>query len=115
MGSRSFGDEDDYFARRYISVGYPNSFGGKPAVEFDIDIDDIDSDGDGLELETTFGTSPFGYGWSGGPLWLWENEKPYVVGVLAGSEKDEFDPRRWVFAGGKLLVERVKFGLTNFV
>ncbi|GEM_PF-1977184 len=114
MGSRWFGSESDYFARRYISVGYPDSFGGKPAVEFDIDIDDIDSDGDGLELETTFGTSPFGDGWSGGPLWLWENEKPYVIGVLAGDEKDELDPRRWVFAGGKLLVERVKFGLANF-
>ncbi|MDZ7364154.1 MAG: hypothetical protein ONB46_26100 [candidate division KSB1 bacterium] len=34
--------------------------------------------------------------------------------ALAGSEKAEFDPRRWVFAGGKLFVERVKFGLANF-
>jgi hypothetical protein len=37
-----------------------------------------------------------------------------LSGVLAGSEKDEFEPLRWVFAGGKLLVERVKFGLANF-
>ncbi len=114
MGSRSFEDEDKYFSRRYISVGYPDSFSGKPAVEFDIDIDDIDSDGGGLELETTFGTSPFGPGWSGGPLWLWENGKPYLFGVMAGIEKDELDPRRWVFAGGRLMVDRIKFGLANF-
>ncbi|MFZ1985350.1 MAG: hypothetical protein WAU91_13110 [Desulfatitalea sp.] len=114
MGGRSFGDEDDYFSRRYISVGYPDSFGMKPAVEFDIDIDDIDSDGGGLELETTFGTSPFGHGWSGGPLWLWENDKPYVVGILSGAEKDELDPRRWVFGGGGLMVDRIKYGQANF-
>ncbi|HJQ56442.1 MAG TPA: hypothetical protein VJ890_06025 [Vineibacter sp.] len=114
MGTRSFGYEDDYFARRYVSVGYPGSFGGKPAVEFDIDIDDIDWDGDGLELETTHGTADMGRGWSGGPLWLWENDKPYVVGIMSGHEKDELDPRRYVFGGGGLMVQRVKFGQANF-
>jgi hypothetical protein len=114
MGSRSFGSEAAYYSRRFISVGYPNSFSGRPAVEFDIDIDDIDSDGSGLELETTYGSSPFGPGWSGGPLWMWENEKPYVVGILSGHEKDELDPRRFVFGGGGLLVDRVKHGLAHF-
>lgn len=114
MGTRSFASEDDYYRRRYISVGYPGYFGDKPAVEYDIDIDDIDNDGAGLELETSYDNSPLGDGWSGGPLWMWENEKPYVVGILSGNEKDELDPRRYVFGGGGLLVDRVKYGLANF-
>jgi len=114
MGSRSFGDEDDYYNRRFISVGYPGYFGNKPAVEYDIDIDDIDNDGGGLELETTYLGSPIGPGWSGGPLWLWEGEKPYVVGILSGDEKDGLDPRRNVFGGGGLLVDRIKHGIANF-
>lgn len=114
MGSRSFGNEDDYYSRRFISVGYPGYFGDKPAVEFDIDIDDIDNDGAGLELETTYDNSPLGPGWSGGPLWMWENEKPYVVGILSGNEKDGLDPRRYVFGGGGLLVDRVKYGIANY-
>jgi len=114
MGSRSFGSESDYKSRRFISVGYPGYFGDKPAVDFDIDIDDIDSDSPGLELETTYPGSPEGPGWSGGPLWMWENEKPYVVGILSGDEKDEFDPRRNVWGGGGLLVDRVKYGIANW-
>ncbi|MGH7467956.1 MAG: trypsin-like serine peptidase [Longimicrobiales bacterium] len=116
MGVRSYGSEDEYFSRRYLSVGYPRSFfdSNRPAVEFDIDIDDIDWDGDGLELEINHGP-PFGQGWSGGPLWIWENESAYVIGIRSGHEKDEFDPRRGVFAGGNLLVERIRFGRTNYV
>jgi hypothetical protein len=114
MGSRSFGSESDYYNRRFISVGYPGYFGDKPAVDFDIDIDDIDSDSPGLELETTFWGAPQGDGWSGGPLWMWENEKPYVVGVLSGNEKDELDPRRYVWGAGGLLVDRVKHGINNW-
>lgn len=114
MGSRSFGSEDDYTNRRFISVGYPGYFGDKPAVDFDIDIDDIDSDSPGLELETTFSGAPEGDGWSGGPLWMWENESPSVVGILSGNEKDELDPRRYVWGGGGLLVDRVKYGINNW-
>ncbi len=114
MGSRSFGSESDYYSRRFISVGYPGYFGDKPAVHFDIDIDDIDSDSPGLELETTYPGSPQDDGWSGGPLWMWENERPFVVGILSGSEKDELDPRRHVWGGGGLLVDRVKHGITHW-
>ena len=114
MGSRSFGSEDDYYNRRFISVGYPGYFGDRPAVDFDIDIDDIDSDSPGLELETTYPGSPEGPGWSGGALWMWENESPTVVGILSGDEKDEFDPRRNVWGAGGLLVDRVKYGIANW-
>jgi hypothetical protein len=113
MGSRSFGSEDDYYNRRFISVGYPGYFGDRPAVDFDIDIDDIDSDSPGLELETTY-PGVEAPGWSGGALWMWENESPIVVGVLSGNEKDEFDPRRHVWGAGGLLVDRVRYGIANW-
>lgn len=41
-------------------------------------------------------------------------EGPTVVGVLSDNEKDEFDPRFHVFAGGKGMVDLVKFGLDNW-
>ena len=115
MGSRSFGSEDDYYNRRFISVGYPGYFGDRPAVDYDIDIDDIDSDSPGLELETTYPGSPEDDGWSGGPLWMWENESPFVVGILSGSEKDELDPRRHVWGAGGLLVIVRSMGLRTGV
>lgn len=115
MGSRSFGDEDDYYNGTWISVGYPTDFmnGQKPAVEFDIDIDDIDDDGDGLELETGYNQA-FGGGWSGGPLWGWIDGGPRVIGIKSGWEVDVYDPARGVFAGGGHLVSLVKHGLAHW-
>jgi hypothetical protein len=99
MGTTSFGsNEDEYYRRRYVSTGYPRSFGARPAVEFDMGIRDIDSDSPGIELEFAL-RADLGPGWSGGPLWL-PGEGPAVAGVLSGTEKDEFDPTRHVFAGG---------------
>jgi hypothetical protein len=37
-----------------------------------------------------------------------------VVGVLSGSEKDELDPRRAVFAGGSGMMDLIRFGLANW-
>jgi hypothetical protein len=113
MGTQSWGDEDEYKRRRFQSSGYPDSFGGRPAVEFDIRIVDIDSDSPGLELELPIG-HPLTAGWSGGPLWYFPNQEPFVVGVQSGSEKDEVDPRRHVTAGGRGMVDLVKFGLENW-
>ena len=115
MGTQSFGSESSYKTRRWTSVGYPDWFfnGGRPAVEFDIDIDDIDSDDPGLELEITEGQAA-GKGWSGGPLWGVVDNDFKVIGIKAGSETDEFDPRREVFSGGGLLVDLVKHGLAHF-
>ncbi|MFN0071992.1 MAG: trypsin-like serine peptidase [Chloroflexota bacterium] len=112
MGTKSFGSEAEYYARSYLASGYPGHYGQRPAVELDLGIRDIDNDSPGLELETV-NRSDLQAGWSGGPLWL-PQEGPAVVGVLSGNEKDEFDPRRAVFAGGAGMVDLVKFGLANW-
>ena len=112
MGTQSWGNEDEYYRRRFMSSGYPATFGGRPAVEHDISIVDIDNDGDGLELELPIG-HPLTDGWSGGSLWYFPNQQAVAVGIQPGSEKDEFDPRRHVNAGGRHLVDLVRFGLAQ--
>ncbi len=115
MGTQSFASESSYKNRRWISVGYPGWFfnANLPAVEFDIDIDDIDNDDPGLELEITQGQAA-GDGWSGGPLWGVVDNDFRVIGIKSGTEKDELDPRREVFSGGRHLVDLVKHGLAHF-
>lgn len=113
MGSQSWGNEDEYYRRRYVSSGYPDSFGDRQAVEVDMGLRDIDSDSPGKELEFSLANRDFGPGWSGGPLWL-PGEGPVVTGVLSGTEKDELDPRFAVFAGGKGMVDLVRFGMDNW-
>jgi hypothetical protein len=113
MGTQWWGNEDEYYNRRFQSSGYPDAFGWRPAVEFSIGIRDIDSDDPGLELEVGSHLQLSG-GWSGGPLWFFTNEGPFVVGILSGFEKDELDPTRFVFAGGRHMVDLVKFGLANW-
>ncbi|MCE6997113.1 hypothetical protein LZG04_20240 [Saccharothrix sp. S26] len=112
MGTKSFGDEDEYYRRRYLTSGYPGSFGSRPAVEFDLGVRDIDDDSPGLELEFAL-RADVGPGWSGGPLWL-PAEGPAVAGIYSGRETDELDPRRHVFGGGGGMVDLVKFGLANW-
>ncbi|MFC8045913.1 trypsin-like serine peptidase [Nocardia sp. NPDC057353] len=111
MGSQSWGDEDEYSRHRYVSSGYPGTFGGRPAVELNMGIRDIDDDSPGKELE--FALRPdLGPGWSGGPLWV-HTPNPFVVGVCSGQEKDGLDPTRVVFAGGRGMVDVIQHGLTH--
>lgn len=112
MGTKSFGNEDEYYRRRYLSSGYPGSFGTRPAVEFDMGIRDIDNDSPGIELEFAL-RADVGPGWSGGPLWL-PAEGPSVAGIYSGRETDELDPRRHVFGGGGGMVDLVRFGMANW-
>jgi hypothetical protein len=112
MGSQSFGSEADYYNKRYVSSGYPGSYGERPAVELDMGIRDIDNDSPGLELEFAL-RADLGPGWSGGPLWV-HTANPYVVGVLSGQEKDGLDPTRLVYSAGSGLVNVVRYGLTNY-
>ena len=112
MGSKSFGNEDEYYRRSYLASGYPVHFGERPAVELDLGIRDIDNDSPGLELETVNRPDLQG-GWSGGPLWL-PQEGPAVVGVHSGLETDELDPRRAVFAGGPGMIDLIRFGIDNW-
>jgi len=112
MGTQSFGSEDDYYNRRYISSGYPGSYGERPAVELDMGIRDIDNDNPGRELEFAL-RKDLGPGWSGGPLWM-HTATPTLVGVLSGQEKDGLDPTRLVYAAGSALVDLVNYGLANW-
>lgn len=112
MGSASFGSEDAYYGRRYVSSGYPGTYNGRPAVELDMGIRDIDDDSPGRELEFAM-RNDLTHGWSGGPLWL-PNEGPAVVGICSGSEKDGLDPTRVVFAAGSPLVDLVRYGQTTW-
>lgn len=113
MGTLSYGDEDDYGKRTWISVGYPSQASGVPQVDFDIAIKDIDGDGDGLELETLYAKA-FGGGWSGGPLWGMLGSDPYVIGIRSGWEVDGWDPARGVFAGGRHMVDLTSHGHANW-
>ncbi|MEW9576770.1 trypsin-like serine protease [Bacillus toyonensis] len=116
LGTQSFGSEKEYYKRRYVSTGYPDKFNNRPAVEFDMGLRDIDNDSPGIELEFSHSGHPdIRQGWSGGPLWIpGPGATSTVFGICSGSEKDEFDPRFIVFAGGKGMVDLVKFGLANW-
>jgi hypothetical protein len=114
LGSQSWGDEDKYYDGTWFSVGYPLSFAGGflPSVELGVSVEDIDNDSPGLEIETDNFTSKGG---SGGPLWGWIDGDARVIGVLSGHEKDVFDPTRSVFAGGRHMVDLVRYGYANWV
>lgn len=116
MGSQSFGDEDKYYDRRWLSIGYPSVYlsGQDPVMDVNIDIEDIDGDdNDSLELEVDYSTA-FAGGWSGGPLWDWIDGDPRVGGVKSGYEADGWDPVRGVFAGGGPMVGVVRYGWDNW-
>ncbi|WNG87800.1 trypsin-like serine protease [Mycobacterium sp. ITM-2016-00317] len=110
MGTRSAGD-DDIESRSYTSSGYPDSYGGRPAVNFSLGIRDIDNDSPGREYETVHHVSS---GWSGGPLWYFAGTNPYAIGVTSGYEKDGLDPTRDVYAGSSAMTDLVRFGLDNW-
>lgn len=113
LGSQSWGNEDRYYDGLWFSAGYPLSFiGGElPAAELWIAVEDIDNDGDGLQIETDNFTSE---GWSGGPLWGWIDDQPRVIGVLSGMDWDWPDPKRSMFAGGRHMVDLVRYGHANW-
>lgn len=112
MGTASFGSEADYYNKRFVSSGYPGSYGERPAVELDMAVRDIDNDSPGKELEFDL-RADLGPGWSGGPLWH-HTANPYVVGVLSGQEKDVLDPTRLVYSGGGAMMDLVRHGQTNW-
>jgi hypothetical protein len=122
MGSQSYGNNNDYKARQWTSVGYPgDSLNGQvPMVQFDVSVDDVDNDQGGEKLETNdLFASP---GWSGGPLWGFLGadvaSDPRVVGVMSGYERETF---LWwtleqddVSAGGSPMVGLVIYSEVNW-
>ena len=108
----TFGSTGDsfYYSRRWWSVGYPASVGGRrPVMELEIKVKDIDNNGDGREIETDFNNYILNGGWSGGPLWgFLQGGDARVIGICSGWEMDGWDPPRTVFAGGIPLVNLVR-------
>lgn len=116
MGSRTFGNADDYEGPSWMSVGYPG-YSGVPFFASEIKVVDVDSSGDGHELET--GDFLMG-GWSGGPLIGFTGLDPYVLGIASGNETEfslgwfHVTETHSVFAGGKHMVDLVKYGYANW-
>lgn len=93
-------------------VGYPGdaAFAGgeQPTIEQGIRVLDDDSDGDFLEIEHRADTSP---GNSGGPMFAFWNDGPYVIGTHGGYEYHPWPDyeNHNVAAGGKGLLNLINW------
>lgn len=118
MGSISFGNDQEYQGhQQWMSVGYPVQSGGVPFFTPNIEVLDVDSSGDGRELETADFLMG---GWSGGPLIGFFGLDPKVLGIASGHETElsigwfHVTETNSVFAGGKHMVDLVKYGYANW-
>lgn len=117
MGAYAPGDNNEYYAGSWSSVGYPAEPGTNPGANFmiveqPVKIIDIEVEPEGgLELESNVYSLG---GWSGGPMWNWIGGQPLVIGVLSGRETDPGEARQNVSAGGKPLVDLVIYGRTTW-
>jgi hypothetical protein len=117
MGSLSFGNDKDYQGHQmWMSVGYPGQ-SGVPFFAPNVQILDVDSSGDARELETADFLMG---GWSGGPLVGFFGLEPKVLGIASGHETElsigwfHVAETNSVFAGGKHMVDLVKYGYANW-
>ena len=117
MGSHSFGNDQGYQShQQWMSVGYPGQ-SGVPYLATDVEVLDVDSSGDGRELETADFLMG---GWSGGPLLGFFGLDPKVLGIASGHETEvsiglvHVTDTNSVFAGGKHMVDLVKYGYANW-
>ncbi|RWM22538.1 MAG: trypsin-like peptidase domain-containing protein [Mesorhizobium sp.] len=98
-------------------VGYPGdaalSGGQRPTIEQGIRVLDDDSDGDFLEIEHRADTSD---GNSGGPLFAFWKDGPYVIATHGGYEYHSFPDyeNHNVAAGGKGMVNLINWGRANW-
>lgn len=93
--------------------GYPFDVAGgnRPCAVVGFPITDDDNDGAGVELEYRADSEG---GSSGGPVFGWWNNKPYVVGTHSGGEDNFGEPRQNVAAGGAALSNLIKWGRDNW-
>lgn len=119
--------EDD---PRWTLVGYPGIFNVAlkasgltsvplnsefPTRQFGISIEDDDSDGSALELEHRADTTP---GNSGGPLFGFWPQGPYLIGVHSGSANTDyvlFTDFDSIAAGGNAMVNLVRWANNNWL
>lgn len=115
-------EDDFYLGGTWTSVGYPYTVanGASPATEEKIKVDKIDSpqgpkgaiESDAKQLMSV----PYvEHGWSGGPLFGWENGRPQVVGVVSakvGSGTYDSIFQDWTaHAAGVRLAMMIEFAL----
>lgn len=92
--------------------GYPSAVTSeRPSYQLGISVLDHDNSGDAMELEHQ-GDSTAGD--SGGPFFsFWPDGFPYVIGTVSGGKKDR-DEDNNICAGGRALVNLIKWGLANW-
>jgi V8-like Glu-specific endopeptidase len=118
LGWQASTDNAFYLGNTWSSVGYPYTFmnGGVAASQDGIVIDTVaDTGDDGKILSST----PYvEQGWSGGPLFGWTGDDPYIIGVvsavLGNSFYDGIFATATFHAAGVRLAELVQFGLTQW-
>jgi V8-like Glu-specific endopeptidase len=117
LGTRSY-DDNWNDLNVWTMVGYPGAIAGaeEPSWQGGISFHDDDEDGDAMELETDNGDSTPGD--SGGPYFAQWSDGPHIVGVDSGGEEEYQFPFSTqdnnIAAGGKALVDLVKWGYANW-
>lgn len=95
--------------------GYPNAVTSeRPSYQLGISVLDHDNSGDAMQLEHQ-GDSTGGD--SGGPFFsFWPDGLPYVIGTVSGGEQitGRGAEDNNICAGGKAVVDLIKWGLTNW-
>jgi V8-like Glu-specific endopeptidase len=108
-----------YLKGQWNSVGYPFNFrGGQvPATEEGIRMTRVENSG-GLGGKIMASSPYVEQGWSGGPVFGWDGDRPFVAGVVTanvGSSAFDHIFADFTFhAGGVRLAEMVQFGLTQW-
>jgi hypothetical protein len=95
--------------------GYPSAISSeRPSYQLGISVLDHDNSGDAMQLEH-HGDSTSGD--SGGPFFsFWPDGFPYVVGTVSGGESitGSGAEDNNICAGGKAIVDLIKWGLSNW-
>jgi V8-like Glu-specific endopeptidase len=118
LGWRASVENGFYLKQAWSSVGYPFTFrgGSVPATEDNIKIEKVDSSGVDGKLLTS---QPYvEQGWSGGPLFGWDGDNPFVVGVVSAMVGASFYDNIFAdftyHAAGVRMAQLIQFGLIQW-
>lgn len=123
FGAKSY-DDGWNDAGYWTLVGYPGDVasGEQPSIQEGISFHDDDEDsndhGDGLELETQNGDATPGD--SGGPMFAFWDDGPYIVAVLVAAEEEYFffpftTENNNVASAGSAMIELIQWARANWV
>jgi len=105
---------DDWEDGNYWTLaGYPRDVADaqRPSAYYWFPITDDDNDGAGVELEYRADTNG---GNSGGPVFGWWDNKPYVIGTHSGGEDNYGEPKQNVAAGGSAMSSLIAWARSNW-